>query len=88
LYENQFALARVSKQIENNKFSIKTDKPNIKVSWQVTGIRQDAAANYYRIVPEVNKKEGEDGKYQVPEAYGKPKEMGIGYIKRRMPETR
>jgi hypothetical protein len=84
--ENQFAQARVSKEISGNIFTIKTDKPNIKVSWQVTGIRKDAAANYYRIVPEVNKKTGEDGKYQVPEAYGKPAEMGIGYVKRKVIE--
>ncbi len=32
---DQFAQARVSKKIDGNRFSIKTDKPNIEVSWQV-----------------------------------------------------
>ena len=41
----QFAQAIVAKEIANNQFSIKTDKPNVKVSWQVTGVRNDAWAN-------------------------------------------
>ncbi|MGC4059168.1 MAG: hypothetical protein QM743_13780 [Chitinophagaceae bacterium] len=49
-----FAQAIVSEEISGNTFKIKTDKPNVKVSWQVSGVRQDAAANYYRIVNEVD----------------------------------
>ena len=37
----QFALAIVSEEIAGNQFKIKTGKPNVKVSWQVTGIHQD-----------------------------------------------
>jgi len=37
----EFAQAIVSKKIENNTFEIKTDKPNIEVSWQVTAKRND-----------------------------------------------
>jgi hypothetical protein len=40
----QFANAMVASEISNHMFSIRTDKPNVKVSWQVTGIRQDAWA--------------------------------------------
>jgi hypothetical protein len=36
-----FAQAIVLKEIEGNWFSIKTDKPNVKVSWQVTAKRND-----------------------------------------------
>jgi hypothetical protein len=36
--------ATVEREIENNTFTIRTSQPNAKVSWQVTGIRQDAAA--------------------------------------------
>ena len=32
------------KKIAGNTFKIKTDKPNVKVSWQVTGIRHDKFA--------------------------------------------
>ena len=41
----QFAQAIVTAEVANHQFSIKTDKPAVKVSWQVTGIRQDAWAN-------------------------------------------
>src|SRR3989440_2417327 len=36
----QFAQAIVSTEIRNDHFTIKTDKSNVKVSWQVTGIRK------------------------------------------------
>ena len=57
-----FAQAIVFKEIKGNSFSIKTDKPNIKVSWQVTGIRKDDYANDHRIKVEVEKKGAERGK--------------------------
>ena len=67
-----FAQAIIAKKIEKNIFFIKTDKPNVEVSWMVTGIRHDVVAEKYRIVPEVAKTENEKGKYLIPEAYGKP----------------
>jgi len=48
-----FAQAIVSKEVSGNVFSIMTDKRNIKVSWQVTGVRKDPYANAIRIEPEV-----------------------------------
>jgi len=51
----QFAQAIVASEINDHQFSIRTDKPNVKVSWQVTGIRQDAFANANRIPVEVEK---------------------------------
>jgi hypothetical protein len=72
-----FAQAIISEEIIGNTFKIKTDKPNVKVSWQVAGVRQDAAANYYRIQNEVEKPEGEKGFYLIPEAYGKGPEMNF-----------
>ncbi|MEA1979488.1 MAG: hypothetical protein U9N54_00750, partial [candidate division Zixibacteria bacterium] len=50
-----FAQAIVAEEISNNQFSIRTDKPNIKVSWQVTGIRHDNWANDNRIEVEIDK---------------------------------
>ena len=51
----------------------------MKVSWQVTGIRQDAWANKHRIPVEVEKTGAQKGKYYHPELFGKPREEGIGY---------
>ena len=72
-----FARAIISEEISNNSFVIKTDEPNIKVSWQVTGIRKDAYANANRIQTEVNKNSSERGKYLYPELFGYGKSAGI-----------
>ena len=77
-----FSQAVVSKKIESNKFSIKTDKPNIEVSWQVTGVRNDAWAKANRVVPEKPKEANAVGKYLHPELFGKPASAGIHYINR------
>src|SRR5262249_21488368 len=37
-----FAKSIVAEKITDNHFRIKTSVPNVEVSWQVTGIRQDA----------------------------------------------
>lgn len=76
-----FAQAIVAEEVSGNTFKIKTDKPNVKVSWQVAGVRQDAVANYYRIQNEVEKTAPEKGFYLVPEAYGKGPEMNATYQK-------
>ena len=71
------ARAFVNEEIVNNQFSIQTSEPNTKVSWQVTGIRNDAWANANRVVPEVEKNNNEKGKYLYPELEGKPASSGI-----------
>jgi trimeric autotransporter adhesin len=76
----QFAQAIVASEISGNQFSIRTDKPNVKVSWQVTGIRQDAFANANRIQVEVEKAPADRGHYLYPELVGAPKTEGIGYM--------
>lgn len=75
-----FAQAIVSSEVNNNSFSIKTDKPNIKVSWQVTGIRQDKWANAHRVVPEVEKEPEFKGHYLHPQEWNMPEEKGINYL--------
>ncbi len=75
-----FAQAVVSKKIEGNKFSIKTDKPNTEVSWQVTGVRNDAWAKANRVMPEKPKEANAVGKYLHPELFGKPASAGIHYV--------
>jgi hypothetical protein len=73
----QFAQAVVAGEIADGRFSIKTDKPNVKVSWQVTGIRQDAWANAHRIPVEQQKPKLERGFYLHPDLYGAPEEKGV-----------
>ena len=70
LGDGEWARARVAKKIEDNRFVIQTDLPNVEVSWQVTGIRQDAFANAHRILLEEDKPEAERGTCMHPEACG------------------
>jgi hypothetical protein len=83
-----FAQAIVFNEITGNKFIIKTDKPNIKVSWQVTGIRKDPWAEQNRIPNEVEKPASEKGTYLNPEVYGQPKSKGLGYNAENAPEKK
>jgi hypothetical protein len=74
----QFAQAMVAKELDaNGAFVIQTDKPNVKVSWQVTGIRQDAWAKAHRIPVEQEKAGSERGRYLHPELFGHAGELGI-----------
>jgi hypothetical protein len=74
----QFAQAIVADEISNHQFTIKTDKPNVKVSWQVTGIRHDGWANAHRIPVEQEKSAADRGLYMHPELFGEPPEKAIG----------
>jgi hypothetical protein len=73
----QFAQAIVARKIAGNRFVIRTSRPNVEVSWQVTGIRHDAYANQYRIPVEEDKSVGERGYYLHPEAFGQPESKSI-----------
>lgn len=75
----QFAQAIVAKEIKGGQFTIKTNRPGVKVSWQVTGIRHDAYAEAHRIQVEEDKPMQERGKYLHPELFGASKEKAIGY---------
>lgn len=66
----QFAQAMVAEEISHNHFTIRTSQPSVKVSWQVTGVRQDAWANAHRIPTEEDKPAEKRGTYLHPELYG------------------
>ena len=73
----QFSQAIVAGKVANHQFVIKTDKPNVEVSWQVTGIRQDAWANAHRIPVEVEKAQADRGLYLHPELFGAAPQKSI-----------
>jgi len=75
----QFAQAIVASEISHNQFTIRTDKPNVKVSWQVTGIRHDAYADAHRIQVEEDKPPQDRGHYLHPELFGAGPEQAVGY---------
>jgi hypothetical protein len=82
----QFAQAIIDKKIQNNSFVIRTDKPNVEVSWQVTGIRNDPYAKAHPMVVEQVKNEREKGKYYFPELYGQPKNKSLYNVADGKPE--
>lgn len=75
----EFARAMVDREIEDNTFAIRTDVPNVRVSWQVTGVRQDAWAQQNPIVAEEEKPKEERGTLRHAEAYGQPAERATGH---------
>lgn len=77
----QFAQAIILDEIQNNQFTIQTDRPNVKVSWQVTGIRKDPWAEKNRIVVEERKTPVTRGFYLYPELYGLPKTRSLDWAK-------
>lgn len=75
-----FAQAIIAEKINGNHFRIKTNAPHVEVSWQVTGVRQDAYANKNRIPVEVVKSEKERGFYLHPDAFNQPADKGVQSI--------
>jgi hypothetical protein len=77
----QFAQAIVARKIESSTFRIRTNAPNVEVSWQVAGIRQDAFAKAHPLVVEEKKDARLQGFYIHPELYGAPEEKQIEWAR-------
>ena len=71
-----FSQVIIKQEVSGNQFVIKSDRPNVKVSWQITGVRNDRNMQYAPFVAESEKEEKNKGKYMSPEAYGKLKSQG------------
>jgi len=69
----------VKQEMTNGRFVIGGATPKQRISWQVTGVRQDPWAEKNRIVPEYDKAVFEKGLYKHPEVYGKPASKGTGW---------
>jgi hypothetical protein len=77
----------VSGEVSGNQFNISGGAPNGKVSWQVTGIRQDPYANANPMQVEQDKPADQKGFYLHPELYGQPKEKTLGMtLERELPK--
>jgi hypothetical protein len=76
---DDFVMAKVTREIAGNEFQVRTSQPHVKVCWEVKAVRNDLYVRIAGAPVEVEKSEGERGKYQHPELYGQPPEMGINY---------
>jgi len=73
---DSFAMAKIVREIKDGAFRIRTSDAQTTVSWQVTGIRQDAYANANRIRVEEDKPIEKRGTYLHPDAYGRASRAG------------
>ncbi|ABF39195.1 hypothetical protein Acid345_0190 [Candidatus Koribacter versatilis Ellin345] len=76
----EFAQAIVAKKIANHQFTIRTDKPNVEVSWMVTGVRHDAYAVAHPLAVEEEKATNEKGYFLYPELFGAPREKNVEFV--------
>jgi hypothetical protein len=76
-----FAPVYIAQEISENRFKIEGGNPQMKVSWQVSGIRQDVYARAHPINVEEEKPPDEQGYYLYPELYGQTKEKGIEWAR-------
>ncbi len=74
-----FAPVYISEEVANNHFKVSGGQAGMKVSWQVTGTRQDAWANAHRIPVEEIKPNDERGTYLHPELFGAPETSAVGW---------
>jgi hypothetical protein len=74
----RFAQAVISKEVEHNQFTINTNAPAVKVSWQVTARRNDAYIKAHPLVVEQDKPATKRGTYMEPELYGQPESKRTG----------
>ncbi len=76
----------ISKEIEGNAFSIAGGLPGLKVSWQVTAVRNDAYMKLHADLrnAEPEKEDWQKGKYILPAAYNAGDDKSIYHFKKRM----
>ena len=80
-----FAQAIVAEKVKHNRFTIKTNAANVEVSWQVTGVRSDAAMRLRPFKVEEEKPGRERGYYLTPKAFNQPEERSVEWA--RHPQT-
>lgn len=76
-----FAQVVVTEEVRENRFAIATDRPEVKVSWQISGVRRDRYVRAHPFTAEEAKPEDEQGTYLHPEAWGKPESAGRDYAR-------
>jgi hypothetical protein len=76
-----FAPVYIAEELANNQFKIGGGRAGMRISWQITGIRQDAWANAHRIPVEQEKEAKLKGFYLHPELYGAPAEKQVQWAR-------
>ncbi len=64
----------IAEEVSKNRFKIAGGTPQMKISWQLTGIRKDSWAKAHPLVVEEEKPSSEKGCYLHPDLYGQSEE--------------
>jgi hypothetical protein len=83
-----WAQVYIAEKVRNNRFRIAGGTPGLEVSWQLSGVRQDAWAKKNPLVPVIDKPASERGSYLHPDAWDQPESRGIGYEENERIRTR
>jgi len=78
----------VAEKMTDSRFKVAGGAAGLEVSWQVTGIRQDAYANAHRIPVEELKSDKDRGLYLNAEAFGLPENMSVDHQHRKNLDVR
>ena len=83
----------IAEKISKNRFKIAGGQPGMEVSWQLTGVRSDAAMRKNPFKTEEDKPERERGYYLRPEVFNQSEERGVEWARdpelmRRLKEAR
>ncbi len=71
----------IAQEIQDHSFRIGGGAAGMKVSWQVSGVRQDAWEKAHPMVVEAAKPQRERGYYMNPELFGAPAERSIEWAR-------
>ena len=81
-----YAPVYIAGEIHDHSFTIAGGRAGMKISWQVTGTRQDAWAKAHRVRVESDKPVEEQGYYLAPELHGESTEKSIRWARYPQPE--
>jgi hypothetical protein len=67
-----FARTIVAREVRDDTFVVRTDRPRVKVSWVLIGTRRDAYATAHPFVAQRAKGKADRGRYVHPTEHGRP----------------
>ena len=72
-----YAPVYIATEVQGSSFTIGGGTPGLKVSWQITALRDDPYLRANRLAAEVQKVPADRGKYLYPQGYGKSADQSI-----------
>ncbi len=76
---DDFVHAKIVQKVRGGQFVIRTSAPGVEVFWEVKAVRNDLFVQKHGAPVEMDKVGPEQGKYQHPDLYGAPPEMGMKF---------